>query len=85
MFSQWGRLVSFLIFVEERGPVHIGITDTIVAIGVHRAGIVTIVTVAQQFDATEAAPGESTSSAEMRKWVQRYSINVRKQNDSCGI
>jgi hypothetical protein len=32
--------------VEERGPVRIAITDTIVAIGVQRAGIATIVSVA---------------------------------------
>lgn len=47
-------------FVEERGPVHVVVADTIVTIGVHRARIATIVGVASQFDTTKAASGEST-------------------------
>lgn len=49
------------IFVEERGPVHIVVTDTIVAISVQRASVATIVSVAEQFDTTKAALGESTN------------------------
>lgn len=41
--------------VEERAPVHVGRTDTIVAIDVQRARIAAIVSIAQQFDATETA------------------------------
>lgn len=70
MFSQLRRLI-FNYFVEERGPVHIGITDTIVAIDIQRAGIVTIVRIAKQDDATEAAFEESTYPALLRNWLQR--------------
>ena len=48
-------------FVEERGPVHIVVTDTIVAISVQRASVATIVSVAEQFDTAKAALGESTN------------------------
>ena len=52
-----------LDFVEERAPVRIGITDTIVAIEVQRAGFVTIVSIAKQFSATETAIEGSTCNS----------------------
>jgi len=52
-----------LDIVEERAPVRIGITDTIVAIEVQRAGIVTIVSIAKQDSATETAFEGSTCNS----------------------
>lgn len=60
MFSQWRRLIFLWIFVEERAPVHVGISDAIVTVDVQRAGIVTIPSVATKFDTAETAPEEST-------------------------
>ena len=51
-----------LDFVEERAPVRIGITDTIVAIEVQRAGIVAIVSVAQTDRAANGVSEGSTCS-----------------------
>ena len=46
--QHWTRAECLCPLAEERGPVHIGITDTTVATGAHRAGIATMVTAAQQ-------------------------------------
>lgn len=60
MFSQWRRLIFLWIFVEERAPVHVGITDPVVAIDIQRAGIAPIVSIAQEDNAPEATSEDST-------------------------
>ena len=70
-----------LDFVEERAPVRIGITDTIVAIEVQRAGIVTIVSIAKQFSATETANEGSTCNSRIAvaKVIQLFQLHKVKE------
>jgi len=71
MFSRWRRLIFLWIFVEERAPVHVGITDPVVAIDIQRAGIAPIVSIAQEDNAPEALLKILPASAQMRKRMQR--------------
>lgn len=58
--SRNGEGSSSLLFVENRGPVHVGISDAIVTVDVQRAGIAPIPSIAPKFDTAETAPEEST-------------------------
>ena len=67
----------FLVFVEERAPVRIGVPDPIVAIEVQRASDAAIVRIAKQNNATEATIRSSTIKNDAK--VQKIFYNNVKE------